>query len=160
MHTGVPGKKLDGTLISALKSKDHTAAVKKIRISLVSSPSRSVWTSTSRTVNVPMLWRITDPKMVAERIRICVEAVQSDDVRCKTQDLQNYRKSRGDFWMKRLRGGWDVFTAPYYKSRSPYDCSNLEYYRPRIRWTVSVVDPRNGNNAVTGRFGWTVRCSG
>ena len=32
LYGGMPGKKLDRTLISALKSKDHTAAVKKIRI--------------------------------------------------------------------------------------------------------------------------------
>ena len=151
---------MDSKLITSLRSKDHTTAVKKIKIKLVSAPSRTLWTSTSRTVTMPMLWAVTDPERVAKRIRICVEDVLVDDYWCKSHELRNYRKERGDFSMKRTKSGWDLLTAPYWKPRSPYQCSNHEFYRPKVRWSVSVVDPRNGDDAVTARFGWTVRCSG
>lgn len=152
---------LDMRLIGSVKSKDHTTAVKKIRIKLVSSPkSKTVWTSTSRAVNVPMQWAIIDPEHVAKRIRICSELLLTDDSWCKPQELKNYRKPKGDFWMRKTKSGWDVSTAPYYKARSPYECTNHEFYRPKVRWSVRVVDPRNGDDLVSGRFGWTVRCSG
>ena len=151
---------LDTRLIRSLKSKDHTTAVKKIRIRLVSSPSKTVWTSTSRTVDVPMQFEITDPERVAKRIRICTELILTDDYWCKSHELSNYRKPKGDFWMRKTKGGWDVYTAPYYKTRSPFECSNHEFYRPKVRWWVRVVDPRNGDDLVSARFGWTVRCSG
>jgi hypothetical protein len=157
---GKRGLTLDRKLISSLKSKDHTTAVKKVKIKLVSAPSKTLWTSTRRTVDVPMQWSITDPKKVIKRIRICTEDLIIDDSWCKGQQLRDYRKSRGDFWMKKTKTGWSVFTAPYYKPRSPYQCGYYEYYRPKVRWTVNVVDPRDGDNLVSARFSWTVRCSG
>lgn len=158
--SGAKARKIDTSLIEALKSKDHTAAVKKIRIKLVSAPAKTVWTSTRNRVSIPMQWSVTDPKRVAKRIRVCAEDILLDDDSCGVHNLRNYRTPRGDFWMKRTKAGWAVFTAPYYKKRSRNQCTNHEYYRPKIRWTVSVVDPRNGRNAVTGKFGWTLRCSG
>jgi len=154
------GQPLDTHLIRSLKSKDHTAAVRKIRIRLISSPSKTIWTSTSRTVSVPMVFRITDPRHVAKRIRICTELLFDDDYWCKTQILKNYGKPRGDFIMRMTKSGWDVTTAPYYKPVSPSVCNAREYYRPGVRRYVRVVDPRNGRNLVTAQFGWTVRCSG
>jgi hypothetical protein len=155
-----PARDLDLSLISKLRTKDHTEAVKKIRIKLVSKPSRTVWTSTRRSVDIQMLWRISDPERVAKRVRVCFEDVIVDESGCKSHVLRNFRKPRGDFSMKRTAGGWEVLTAPIWRARSPYQCSNHEYYRPRMRWFVSVVDPRDGSDAVTGRFAWTVRCSG
>lgn len=151
---------LDTHLIRSLKSKDHTAAIRKIRIKLISSPSKTIWTSTSRTVSVPMVFRITDPRHVAKRIRICTELLFEDDYWCKTQVLKNYGKPRGDFIMRKTKSGWDVTTAPYYKPTSPSVCNAREYYRPSVRRYVRVVDPRNGRNLVSAQFGWTVRCSG
>lgn len=154
------GQPLDTRLIKGLRSKDHTEAVKKIRIKLVSAPSKTVWTSTGRTVTVPMLWRIHDPKRAAKRIRICTEVILDDDYWCKTHVLRNFRKPQGDFWMRKTKLGWDIYTAPYYRGVSPYSCSSWEYFRPKVRRYVRVVDPRDGSNLVSARFGWTVRCSG
>lgn len=158
--TPVGGQPLDTGIIRSLKSKDHTAAVRKIRIKLISAPSKTIWTSTSKTVSVPMVFRITDPRHVAKRIRVCTELVLEDDYWCKTQVLKNYGKPRGDFGMRKTKSGWDVTTAPYYKPASPSVCNAREYYRPSVRRYVRVVDPRNGRNLVSAQFGWEVRCSG
>lgn len=154
------GTTLDTRFLRGMKSKDHTVAVKKIKIRLVSAPSKTVWTSTSRTVDVPMTFDITDPERVAKKIRICPEVVDSGDYSCKDQKLKNYRKPQGDFAMSKTKTGWRIYTAPYYKGVSPADCIRWEYYRPKVRWHVWVVDPRDDEDLVSARFGWTVRCSG
>lgn len=151
---------LDTRLIQGMRSKDHTVAVKKIKIRLVSAPSKTVWTSTSRTVSVPMTFEITDPKRVAKRIRICTELVYEDDYWCKSQTLKSYSKPGGDFSMTKTAKGWRIHSAPYYKGVSPATCFRWEYYRPKVKRHVWVVDPRNGDDLVSAQFGWTVRCSG
>lgn len=151
---------LDTRLIKGLKSKDHTEALRKVRINLVSAPSRTVWTSTSRKVDIPMTYEIDDPRRAAKRIRICQELIDEDWSNCKSHLLQNTRTLRGDFAMKRTSFGWRIYTAPFYRPRSPALCFNHEYYRPRVKWKVHVVDPRDGSNLVSAYFRWTVRCSG
>jgi hypothetical protein len=153
-------RKLDSTLIKKLRVRDHTAAVRKIKVKLVSRPSRTLWTSTRYTTNVSMTWVIKDPRNVAKRFRVCVDEPLIDESRCITRDLKTINKPRGDFWVRRIPGGWRVFTAPYYRPRSPAQCYSHEYYRPRVIWTIRVVDPRNGRNAASARFSWTVRCAG
>jgi hypothetical protein len=158
-HASKP-RTLDTSVIKKLRVRDHTAAVRKIKVKLVSHPSRTLWTSTRYTTDVPMTWVIKDPKKVAKRFRVCVEEPLIDESRCITRDLKTINKPRGDFWVRRISGGWRVFTAPYYRPRSPAQCAGHEYYRPRVIWAIRVVDPRNGRNAASARFSWTVRCAG
>lgn len=151
---------LDLKLIKAMKSKDHTTAVKKLKVALISRPSRTVVVSTFRTTTVRMVWRIKDPGNVAKRIKVCVEVPLTDVDRCKGQRLVNYAKPRGDFSMRRIKGGWEIVTEPYYKNISPASCNYFDYYRPRVTWRLVVVDPRNGGNAASAKRSWTLRCSG
>jgi hypothetical protein len=152
--------RLDATTIKALKTRDHTEAVRKIRVKRLSVPSRTLWTSTYRTVTVPMLWKIIDPKGVAKKFRVCVEIPLTDEDRCKTHRLRRFAKPRGDFWIKPVAKGWQVYTAPVYRASSPAQCRSAEYYRPKVIWSIEAMTPRSGRTAASAQFSWTVRCSG
>lgn len=132
----------------------------RVKITLISAPARTVWTSTRRTVHVPMTYKIYDPAGVAKRVRVCFEVLHDDDSGCKSHLLRNHAQARGDFSIRRIENGWEVYSAPFYRWISPAQCNSFEYFRPRYRWKVSVVDPRDGDNLAYARFGWTVRCSG
>ncbi len=84
---------LDTSVIKKLKVRDHTAAVRKIKVKLVSHPSRTLWTSTRYTTDVPMTWVIKDPRNVAKRFRVCVEEPLIDESRCITRDLKTILRS-------------------------------------------------------------------
>ncbi len=149
---------LDLTIIKALKSKDHTTAVGRVRVSTYLEPDATVWTSTKRSVTTSLAWNIRDVRDVAERVRICADDPELRREQCASYPLKATRGSRGPVQIRALSQGWQVLVRPSYDARTLRECRAERSRGGLATWGVTLVDVDAGRVVGRGESSWRVRC--
>lgn len=149
---------LDLTINRALKSRDHTTAVPRIRISAYLEPDATVWTSTKRSVATALAWNIRDVRDVAERVRICADDPELRREQCASYPLKATRGARGPVQVRALPSGWQVLVRPSYDARTKRECRSEHARGGLATWRISLIDTDTGRIVGRSESSWRVRC--
>ena len=149
---------LDLSINRALRSRDHTTAVPRIRITAYLEPEATVWTSTKRSVATALAWNIRDVRDVAERVRICADDPELRREQCASYPLKATRGARGPVQVRALPNGWQVLVRPSYDSRTKRQCRSEHSRGALATWRISLIDTDAGRVVGRSESSWRVRC--
>lgn len=149
---------LDLTVIRALKSKDHTTAVNRVRIAPFLEPDATVWTSTKWSVTTTLAWNIRDTRDVAERVRICADDPDLRREQCSSYPLKATRGARGPVQVRALPNGWQVLVRPSYDARTKRECRSEHSRGALATWRISLIDTDSARVVGRSATSWRVRC--
>ena len=149
---------LDLTIVRALKSRDHTTAVPRIRVTAYLEPEATVWTSTKRSVTTSLAWNVRDVRDVAERVRICADDPELRREQCTSYPLKATRGSRGPVQIRALSNGWQVLVRPSYDARTERECKAQRARGALATWRIALIDTGAGKVVGRSESSWRVRC--
>lgn len=129
-------------------------AAKGVKVS--SSGERIVWASTSGAgLRADFTFTILDPQGLGTSLRSCTYDFTVGEYRnCRSQKL---RKTK---YLRPIAKGWAWNTwLQYTNPVSPAQCDNANYYRPKFKVFLWVLD-KEGKPLTSGKHGLEARCLG